>query len=97
MSSVPRIARAIPHGAITRPEVGLPVVARLHWANGEDIDVVAVAIAWTKDAVEVRWLNHDESRTDWVPARDVRRSLADPVVDQDQPPSSRGRLKKNRW
>jgi hypothetical protein len=97
MSSVPRIARAVPAGAITRSETGIPVVARLRWASGQDVDVVAVAIAWTQEAVEVRWVHREESRTDWVPAADVRRSMDEPVVDSDQPPTSRGQLKKSRW
>jgi hypothetical protein len=97
MSAVPRIARAIPHGSITRPEVGIPVVARLRWASGQDVDVVAMAVAWTRDAVEVRWQHGDEFRTDWIPAGDVRRNLDDPPRDSGRPPSSRGQPKKNRW
>jgi hypothetical protein len=97
MPAIPRIARAIPHGTITRPELGIPVVARLHWANGRDVDVAALAIAWTREAVEVRWQNRDEFREDWIPAGDVRRTVEEPVRDSERPPSSRGRLKKNRW
>jgi len=97
MSAVPRIARTIPHGTITRPELGIPVVARLRWANGQDVDVLAIAIAWTRDAVEVRWQNRDESRTDWIPAGDVRRTMDEPLQDPSRPPTSRGRLRKNRW
>lgn len=97
MPAVPRIARAIPHGPITRPELGIPVIARLRWANGQDVDVAALAIAWTREAVEVRWQNHGESRTDWIPAGDVRRTLDEPVDDSRRPPTSRGALKKNRW
>jgi|tagenome__1003787_1003787.scaffolds.fasta_scaffold19033036_1 hypothetical protein len=97
MSAVPRIARAIPHGNITRPADGIPVVARLRWANGQDVDVVAVAIAWTREAVEVRWQNQDEFRTDWIPAGDVRRTMEEPEPDVSRPPSSRGQLRKNRW
>ena len=97
MSVVPRIARIIPQGTITRPETGLPVIARLRWANGEDVDVAAVAIAWTRVAVEIRWLHGTESRTDWIAAADVRRHLADPPADADRPPTSRGQIRKNRW
>jgi hypothetical protein len=97
MSAIPRIARALPHGPITRPEIGIPVIARLRWANGDDTDVPALAVAWTREAVEVRWQNGDESRTDWIWAADVRRTTEAPVDDADRPPSSRGRLKKNRW
>ena len=97
MSSVPRITRAIPHGTITRPELGIPVYARLRWANGQDVDVAAIAIAWTRDAVEIRWQNRDESRTDWISADDVRRTVEEPVRDSSRPPSSRGQFRKNRW
>jgi hypothetical protein len=97
MSVVPRIARAIPHGKITRPADGIPVVARLRWANGQDVDVPAVAIAWTRAAVEVRWQHRDEFRTDWIPAGDVRRTMDEPRPDSSRPPSSRGQLRKNRW
>lgn len=97
MSAIPRIARAIPHGTITRPAAGIPVIARLHWANGQDTDVAALAIAWTREAVEVRWQNRDESRSDWIPAGDVRRTVEEPPRDASRPPSSRGQLRKNRW
>jgi hypothetical protein len=97
MSVVPRIARAIPHGTITRPAVGIPVIARLRWANGQDVDVAAVAIAWTSKAVEVRWQNHEESRADWIPAADVRRTVHEQPGSFERPPSSRGQLRKNRW
>lgn len=97
MSAVPRIARAIPHGSITRPEAGIPVVARLRWANGQDVDVVAVAIAWTREAVEVRWQNRDEFRTDWIPAGDVRRTMEEPANESIRPPSSRGQPRRARW
>ena len=97
MVAVPRFARAIPQGSVTRPEVGIRVVARLRWAHGQDIDVPATAIAWTQQAVEIRWQYQDEIRTDWIPTGDVRRNLDDPVDDSHLPPTSRGQLKKNRW
>ena len=97
MSAIPRIARAIPHGSITRTAEGIPVVARLRWANGQDVDVVAVAIAWTRQAVEVRWQHRDELRTDWIPAGDVRRTMDEPPRDSSRPPSSRGQPRRARW
>jgi hypothetical protein len=97
MPAVPRIARAVPQGEITRPAEGIAVVARLRWAHGRDEDVPAVAVAWTREAVEIRWQSLDDVRTDWIPAADVRRHLDDPVDDSQRPPSSRGQLKKNRW
>jgi hypothetical protein len=59
MSSVLRFARAVPTGPIFRPAEGLPVIARLRWAHGEDIDTAAVAVAWTADAVEILWEQAD--------------------------------------
>jgi hypothetical protein len=97
MVAVPRFARAVPTGPVSRPELGIPVVARLRWAHGNDVDVPAVAIAWTQQAVEIRWQYQGDVRTDWIPAGDVRRNLDDPVDDSSRPPTSRGQLKKNRW
>jgi hypothetical protein len=97
MAVVPRIARAVPKGSVIRPEVGIAVVARLRWAHGYDVDVPAVALAWTAEAVEIQWQYLGELRTDWIPVDDVRRNLDDPVDDSDRPPTSRGQLKKNRW
>jgi hypothetical protein len=98
MPSVPRIARAIPKGPITRPELSIPVVARLHWANGQDIDVLATVIAWTHDAVEIRWeMAGIARRTDWIPATHVRRTPEDPGPSTEEPPTSRGRNPKRDW
>jgi hypothetical protein len=98
MSGIPRIARAVPRGNITRPEAGIPVVARLHWANGQDIDVLALAIAWTQDAVEISWeMAGVAHRTDWVPAAHIRRTPEEPVRDASAPPRSRGRSPKRQW
>jgi hypothetical protein len=74
MSVRPRIIRALPHGPISRPEVGIPVFATIHWANGGEEMVPAVATAWTQAAVEVTWaLGGSELRSDWIPADHVRR------------------------
>jgi hypothetical protein len=75
MPAVPRILRAIPRGSISRPEQGIPVIARLRWQHGAEQDVLATAIAWTRDAVEVTWeMEAGEGlRADWIPAHDVRR------------------------
>lgn len=92
MSSVPRIARAVPKGPITRPDKGLAVIARLRWANGQDVDVEAVAIAWTRDAVEILWEQTagEGQRQDWVPAAHIRRPGA-PVPANTDAPNTRGR------
>jgi hypothetical protein len=97
MAVVPRIARVLPKEPITRPEVSIPVVARLRWASGEDDDVLALAIAWTRQAVQIQWQYQGVTQTDWVDAGDVRRDLAAPVQDPSRPPTSRGSVKKNKW
>jgi len=91
MPSVPRIARAVPKGPVTRPGKGIPVIARLRWANGQDVDVQAVAIAWTSEAVEIEWEQSAGAgrRQDWVPAPHVRRPEAPEPVNTDAP-STRG-------
>jgi len=72
--SVPRIIRALPHGPISRPEAGIPVFATIHWANGGEQLVPAIATAWTRDAVEVTWgVDRSGLRSDWIPAEYVRR------------------------
>ena len=91
MVSVPRIIRAVPHGPIHRPEVGIPAIARLRWASGDEEDVPATALAWTREAVEIMWADQvgETLRTDWVEAGDVRRTLAEPKPDPRRPPTMR--------
>ena len=58
MPSVPRILRAESHGAISRPEQGIPVIAT----------------AWTQTAVEIAWepaFGDRSLRTDWIRASDL--------------------------
>jgi hypothetical protein len=72
--AIPRILRAVPRGAITRSEQGIPVMAVIHWNDGWIARVPALARAWTSAAVEVMWETPDgDFRTDWLPARDVAR------------------------
>jgi hypothetical protein len=80
MPDLPRIVRATPGGRITRPDKGIPVIATIRWHHGVDQEVLAVAIAWTAQAVEIRWeMERGQGRrTDWVPARDIRREGAEP-------------------
>jgi hypothetical protein len=98
MPSVPRIVRAAPQGAITRPEHGLPVIIRIRWHHGLDQDVLAIATAWTRDAVQVSWEIETGAgfRMDWIPAEDVRRSL-DAPVPADAPPHTRAGRPRARW
>jgi hypothetical protein len=95
MPVVPRIARTLPRGPITRPAAGIPVIARLRWASGDDTDVLALAMAWTREAVEIRWDYQGTSHTDWIPAGDVRRTTAEPVEDPNRPPSTRDLKKRH--
>jgi hypothetical protein len=91
MAVMPRIQRAVPKGSVTRPEPpGLPVFARLHWHDGRNTDVPAIATAWTRDAVEIAWDAPGIGlRPDWIPAADVRRTAAPPPED-NRLPDSRG-------
>jgi hypothetical protein len=96
MASVPRILRAVPHGAITRPEHGIPVIARIRWANGADHDVPAIAVAWTREAVEIEWEAPGTGlRSDWVAARDCRRAGSPELPPDDTPRVRAG--KRPRW
>ncbi|MFI7587269.1 hypothetical protein ACIB24_09365 [Spongisporangium articulatum] len=97
MSSAPRILRVVPHGPVTRPEHSLPVFAVVRWADGENEEVPAIAVAWTREAVQIEWEAPGQGlRFDWVPARDIRRAgTKRPAVDDSPPRSVAG--KKNRW
>ena len=96
MASAPRILRVIPKGAITRPEHAIPVFARVRWANGADQEVPAIAVAWTRDAVQIEWEAPGSGlRSDWLAARDIRRS-GSPAQPPDDPPRSRAG-KRTRW
>ena len=72
MPAVPRIARSLPRGPVTRPNQGIPVTATLHWADGSVTEVIATAVAWTHDSVEIRWTFDGDERNDWIAAADVR-------------------------
>jgi hypothetical protein len=86
MPSVPRIVRAAPHGAITRPAQGIPVMARLRWHHGREQEIPVTATGWTRDAVEITWeVEVGELRSDWIPASDVRRA-GDPIKPVNVPP-----------
>jgi hypothetical protein len=94
---MPRIARAIPRGPVSRPEHAIPVFACIRWYDGRDTDVPAFATAWTSDAVEITWEAPGLGlRTDWVPAADVRRTNEQRSTEP-RPPSTRGRTTRPRW
>jgi hypothetical protein len=97
MPSVPRIVRAIPKGAITRPEVGIPVYARIRWHHGAEPEVPATATAWTREAVEITWeVPGVGLRADWIPAADVRRP-GDSRPEPDDAPHTRAGKPRPRW
>ena len=91
MAMVPRILRSLPHGPISRPGTSVPVIARLRWANGQQTDVSALAVAWTYDSVEIRWEYRGESRTDWISATDVRNQPEPPTPEERLPAQPRVR------
>jgi hypothetical protein len=94
--TMPRIARAVPKGAVSRPEPpGLPVFARIRWYDGRDTDVPAIATAWTRDAVEITWDAPGLGlRSNWIPAGDVSRHIPFPEDRRAQrPPDSRGQAR----
>lgn len=93
MPVMPRIVRAVPWGAIARPEApGLPVFANLRWHDGRDTTVPAIATAWTRDAVEITWDAPGLGlRSDWIPATDVHRTAAEARTTGRRLPDSRGR------
>lgn len=73
MPTMPRIDRAVPHGEITRPEQGLPVWALICWRTGgsgiREEEVPAIAVAWTREAVQIEWESKSFGRqVDWLPA-----------------------------
>ena len=97
MATMPRIARAVPRGPVTKPEHGIPVIACIRWHDGRDTDVPAIATAWTPEAVEITWDAPGLGlRADWIPADDVRRTH-EPPKDRLRLPTSRGRTGRPRW
>lgn len=97
--AVPRIQRAVPDGPVTRAGEPIPVIVTIRWHNGPPTECAALAVAWTRAAVEVRWTDPwGQEQTDWVEAADVRRPGAPPApAAGPQMPTSRGRRKNNRW
>jgi hypothetical protein len=74
MAQVPRIRRTQPAGAVTHPEHGIPVIARLVWHDGATSDVDALAVAWTRSEVEIEWTTPwADLRRDWIRADQVTR------------------------
>lgn len=98
MPTVPRIRRSLPTGPVTTAAEPIPVIATIRWHGGQTSEEQALALAWTRTEVEVRWTDpwggeHD----DWLEAADVRRpgEPARTVENPERPPRSPGR--KPRW
>lgn len=101
MPAVPRIQRSVPHGPVVRAREPIPVVATIHWHGGRTSQEQALAVAWTRTEVEIRWVDPwGGEQVDWVPARDVRRP-GQPApghgTDESRPPVPRSRGGKRRW
>jgi hypothetical protein len=80
MASSPRIFRAVPEGPVTRAQSPIAVVATVRWSTGEVMAVAADAVAWTQEAVQISWTPPGgRTRTDWIPAGDVRRAGGPPL------------------
>ena len=78
MSVVPRIRRAsYDPNEVFRTDRAIPVIASLRWHDGErwgePRDTEAFVTAWTLNAVEIRWSDHQQTFTDWIDAEDIRR------------------------
>jgi hypothetical protein len=55
----------------------MPVLATLRFLDGLDLDVPAIAVAWTKEHVQVIWEQPLVGLSrEWIAARDVRRGQA---------------------
>ncbi len=88
MTSSPRIFRSVPNGPATRADSPIPVVATVRWSTGEVMAVPAEAVAWTREAVEISWTPPGgPTRTDWIPAGDVRRAGGPPLRARDPAPT----------
>ncbi len=98
MPGVPRIMRESPKGPKTRPEVGIPGLARIRWHHGEEPVVSVSLVAWTQNAVEIMWRPPGEAefRTDWIPAADVSTD-GKPPAEVEMPPHTVAGRPKQRW
>ena len=99
MPVVPRIQRTLPNGPVTQAPEPIAVIATIRWHGGHTSEEQALALAWTRTEVEVRWTDPwGADHEDWVPAEDVRRPGVDhsaPSEARQDSPRSTGR--KQRW
>jgi hypothetical protein len=99
MAGVPRIVRESPKGPKSRPEIGIPVKARIRWHHGDEPVISVFLVAWTQNAAEIMWRppGESENRTDWIPRHDVGGpDGADPPAVEMPPHTVAGRPKQ-RW
>ena len=59
---------------ITTARPPIPVIATLRWHRDIVVDVVGLAIAWTRNAVKVQWTGDYAPRAGWLPLIEVRRA-----------------------
>jgi len=99
MTSVPRIIRAVPQGRVTRATSPICVVATVRWSTGEVTAMPAEALAWTRHEVEVSWTPPGgPTRSDWIPAVDVRRAGGPPTLAaRPEPPPRNPNRHRQRW
>jgi transcriptional regulator with XRE-family HTH domain len=94
MPTIPRIDRAVPHGDVTRAEQGLPVWALICWRDAAGIreeEVPAIAVAWTREAVQVEWESRSFGRQiDWLPAAYIWRQGQPRPANPRWAPRARG-------
>ncbi len=86
MSTAPRIYTSVPNGPITTAVEPVAVVAVIRWKTAPPEEVEALAVAWTRSEVYVRWVFQGVSRQDWLPAADVRRAGAPATSDHSGRP-----------
>jgi hypothetical protein len=87
---------------VTQARSPIAVVATMRWATGEVTAVPALALAWTRLAVQVSWAPDagGPARTDWIPAADVHRVGPDAVRDTltaPMPPPRNPDRHRRRW
>ena len=97
MPSVPRILHTVPSGPVAQASEPIPVIATLEWADMHTSETEALAVAWTREHVEIEWLWNGQTRRDWVAAWQVRRPGQPPKpVDRGNAPP-RLDTRKRRW
>jgi hypothetical protein len=85
---LPRLRHVTPSGPVTPAASPIPVDAVITWYDGRHAPVEALAVAWTREQVEVEWTTPwGDLRRDWVNAYDVHRRSDENVGGSDGSPS----------